>query len=101
MVRRRRRIELSHMHFLHRARRRFFVGQVANVPPIGGALWARRAVCALCGSQSWLPPAFSRRAASARQAVPKSGSLCICTEDLCSPKKPPERRLQAGLPAPR
>jgi len=39
------------------------------------------------GSQSWLPPAFSRRFPSVRFA-PAS-------------KEPPERRLQAGLPAPR
>src|SRR5437867_11978300 len=36
------------------------------------------------GSQSWLPPAFSRR----------------CPGIRASPKKPPERRLQSRLTAP-
>src|ERR1035438_2551191 len=40
----------------------------------------------LWGSQSWLPPAFSRRLRGS-----KTGAC---------PKKPPERRLQARLPAP-
>src|ERR1700722_6984975 len=82
-----RRDVLSYCAFLSFARRGDFVGQVGNLRPIGGALWARpsgitykclhslrlaamRGRLAICrpivnrpplwGGQSWLQPAFSR-----------------------------------------
>src|SRR5712692_7496788 len=59
----------------------FFVSASAGggLMVITGPLWQSLMVAYSWGSQSWLPPAFSRR---------------------CARAEPPERRLQARLPAP-
>ena len=54
------------------------VGQVVNLRPIGGALWARPV---LWGSQSWLQLAFSRLSSSRdrrslpQEKLPKASSI--------------------------